>query len=195
MPNHDDHRHPPADADTERRLMLRASIKLLVVIGLAFFLVPFILSLPWPTTAIPPDATIVAVASFAEGETREIPLHDGSIALVTRASPALARQLRDFPVDSLWYPSAPGLAGQSWFVVAARSASNSPVHFLPPRGQWPGGLVDASGAAWDVAGRSLKPWPGHPTGYLMTVQNLMPLPWREHGDQLVLVPPPAETPP
>ena len=172
--------------------MLRASIKLLVLIGLAFLLIPFVISLPWPRTRIPADATLVDITNFRPGETRAITLHDGSTALVTRTTPALARQLNDVPEESLWYPSAPGLTGQPWFVVSARSATNSPVHFLPARGAWPGGLVDASGEAWDVAGRSLKPWPGHPTGYAMTVQNLLPLPWSENDGQLVLAaPPPA----
>lgn len=194
LPDGDRHR-PPASVDNGRRLMLRISIKLLVLIGLAFLLVPFILSLPWPRTGIPPDATQVDITTFTPGETREIILHDGSTALVTRSTPALALQLRDFPEDLLWYPSAPGLAGQPWFVVSARNTTNMPVHFLPPHARWPGGLVDGSGAAWDVAGRSLKPWPGHPTGYAMTAQNLLPLTWSESGGLLILVPAPAATPP
>ena len=58
--------------------MLRASIKLLVLIGLAFLLIPFVISLPWPRTRIPADATLVDITNFRPGETRAITLHDGS---------------------------------------------------------------------------------------------------------------------
>lgn len=190
---------PEADsgARAQRMLALRASIKLLVVVGIVFLLVPFVRSLPWPTSGLPADATLVPVAGFAPGETRGVTLRDGSLVLVTRASPPLARQLHDLPEDRLWFPSAPGLAGQDWFVVSARSALDEAVRYQPPQGTWPGGLIADSGAAWDVAGRALKPEPGNPGGYARKVQNLLPLPWRERDGQLVLVPvpPPAAVPP
>lgn len=182
-------------ARAQRLLVLRASVKLLVAVGFVFLLAPFVLSLPWPKSTLPPDATRVAIAGFAPGETRALRLRDGSEVLVTRASPALAERLRAFPADRLWFPSAPGLAEQDWFVVPARSALDEPVRYRGPEGAWPGGLVADSGAAWDVAGRALKPGPGQAGGYAMKVQNLLPLPWRERDGELVLVPLPVPVQP
>lgn len=182
------------DGRARRLLMLRASIKLLVGIGVLFLLVPFIKSIPWPTTELPADATLLPVAGFAAGETRAVRLRDGATVLVTRSSAALTQGLREFPEDLLWWPSAPGLADQAWYVVPNHSALDEPLRFLPPGGAWQGGFVAASGAAWDVAGRALKPWPGHPGGYAVKVQNLLPLPWREVDGALVLVPMPPPAP-
>lgn len=183
------------EARERRRLYLRASIKLLVGIGLLFLLVPFFKSLPFPSGEMPADATLIAESSLAAGETREVKLVDGSRVFVTRGGDALAAQLRDFPSRLLWSPSAPGLVDQDWFVLQAQSALEEPVRHLPASGAWPGGFVAASGAAWDVAGRALKPWPGHPGGQTRTVQNLLPMPWRVRDNELVLVPVPAHAPP
>lgn len=183
-----------ADPDRARRLrVLRGSIKLLVTIGLIFLLVPFVMSIPWPRSELPSDATLVPVSSIAAGETRAVRLRDGNTVLVTRSAASIAQGLRDFPPELLWWPTAPGLADQDWFVVPDHSEPGEPVQFLPARGQWPGGFVARSGVAWDVAGRALKPWPGHPGGSAMKTQNLMPLPWRVVDGQLVLIPLPAGT--
>lgn len=179
------------EARARRLLFLRASIKLLVAVGLLFLLVPFVGSIPWPKAELPADATLVELPSFPAGSTRRLSLRDGGAAWVTRASPRLAEQLRATPADRLWYPSAPGLADQDWFVVPEHGALGEPLRFLPASGDWPGGFVADSGAAWDVAGRALKPWPGHPGGQAMKVQNLLPLPWRVVDDALVLLPVPA----
>lgn len=179
----------------ERRLLyLRASIKLLVTIGLLFLLVPFFKSLTLPGGELPADATMLAEDSLAAGETREVRLADGSHVFVTRGSEAVAAQLQAFPARLLWSPSAPGLVNQDWFVLQAQSALDEPVRHLPASGAWPGGFVAASGAAWDVAGRALKPWPGHPGGQARTVQNLLPMPWRVRDGKLYLVPVPARAP-
>lgn len=186
----------PSDGARARRLlMLRGSIKLLLGIGFVFLLVPFFKSIPWPSTELPADATLVPVAGFAAGETRLVRLRDGSNVLVTRSAPALAQGLREFPEELLWWPSAPGLANQDWYVVPEHSALDEALRFLPARGAWPGGFVARGGGAWDVAGRALKPWPGHPGDYAVKVQNLLPLPWREVDDTLVLVPAPAPAAP
>lgn len=177
-----------------RRLLLRASIKLLLAVGLAFLLVPFIGSIPWPSSALPADATLLEMPPFVPGSTRAVTLRDGSTVLVTRTAPALAAQLRATPAERLWFPSAPGLADQDWFVLSARTVLDEPVQALPAAGNWPGGFVAASGAAWDVAGRALKPWPGHPSGANVKVQNLPPMPWREADGQLVLTPLPTPPP-
>lgn len=182
------------DPRARRLLLLRASIKLLLAVGLGFLLVPFIGSIPWPTSALPADATLLEVATFAPGSTRTVTLRDGSTVLVTRAAPALSRQLRDTPAERLWFPSAPGLADQDWFVLSARTVLDEAIQPLPAAGAWPGGFVAASGAAWDAAGRALKPWPGHPTGANFKVQNLPPMPWREVDGSLVLVPLPPPPP-
>lgn len=182
------------EARARRILLLHASIKLLVAVGLLFLLVPFVGSIPWPRDELPADATLVEAPTFPAGSTRRLSLRDGGAVWVTRASPRLAAQLRATPADRLWYPSAPGLAEQDWFVVPEHSALGEPLRFLPPAGDWPGGFVSGGGAAWDVAGRALKPWPGHPGGSVMKAQNLLPLPWRVADDALVLLPLPAAAP-
>lgn len=180
------------DAGRARRLLLlRGSIKLLVTIGFVFLLVPFFKSIPWPKSELPAEATRVPVAGFPAGATRPVRLHDGSTVLVTRNAPALAQGLRAFPADLLWWPSAPGLADQDWFVVPDHSVLDEPVRHLPARGDWPGGFMADTGVAWDLAGRALKPWPGHPGGSGMKAQNLMTLPWRVVDGELVLLPLPA----
>lgn len=176
------------EADARRRLYLRASIKLLAGIGFLFLLVPFVGSLPWPRATLPADATVIEATAFPEGTTRLVTLADGSTAYVTRNSAALRRQLEATPADRLWYPSAPGLATQAWFVLQPLSATDEPVRFLPADGDWPGGFIAPSGAAWDLAGRALKPWPGHPGGLNRTVQNLVPMPHRADRGRLVLRP-------
>lgn len=181
----------PTDARDQRIRTLRGSIKLLLAIGLGFLLVPFMGSLPWPDDELPDDATVVEVAPFPPGHTRAVPLRDGSTAWVTRGSEALAAQLAATPASALWFPSAPGLAAQDWFVLRATSELGEAVRHLPAAGAWQGGFVADSGAAWDLAGRALKPGPGHPGGLARTVPNLHPLPWRQREDTLVLRPLPG----
>jgi hypothetical protein len=178
------------EAQEQRRLYLRASVKVLVVIGVLFLLVPFLKSIPMTPDTLPANATALPAATFAEGETRLVTLVDGSTVLVTRSSATLGRQLAETPADRLWFPSAPGLATQDWFVLQPKSATDEAVRHLPAAGAWPGGFVADSGAAWDLAGRALKPWPGHPGQLARKEQNLLPLPWRLRDDQLVLVPAP-----
>lgn len=181
------------DASQQRRLYLRASVKLLVALGFLFLLLPFVKSLPWPREEVPVDATLVDSSAIAPGSTCAFTLKDGSAVFVTRVSPGLREQLQNIPADRFWFPTAPGLLGQNWFVVRATSALDEPARFLPAQGDWPGGFVADSGAAWDTAGRALKPGPGHPSGYAMTVQNLMPMPWQAtaQGIALIPLPPPA----
>lgn len=184
------------EARRRRIRLLHNSIRLLLTVGLIFLLVPFVGSLPWPRDELPADATLVEIGPFPAGHTRRITLGDGSEAWVTRNAPAVAGPLRATPAQRLWSPSAPGLADQDWFVLAARSSVDAAVTYLPAAGPWPGGFVADDGSAWDLAGRALKPWPGHPSGRTRTVQNLPPLPWREREGQLVLrpLPPPASPP-
>lgn len=178
----------PAEDRERRRLYLRAITKLLAGIGLLFLLVPFVGSLPWPQAEIAANATRVEAATFEPGSTRAVTLLDGSTVLVTRSSETIATRLSTFPREHLWFPSAPGMADQDWFVFPARSALDEPLRIQPAAGDWPGGFVADSGAAWDVAGRALKPWPGRPGGSARKEQNLLPLPWRVVDDHLVLVP-------
>lgn len=179
-------------AGERRRLYLRASVKLLVGVGLAFLLVPFLKSLPRPQTKIPTEATVLAQDSLAPGQTQYVVLSNGTAVYVTRSSAAQKQALRRFPAALLWYPSPPGLAEQDWFVLHAASALDEPVQYLPARGTWPGGFVAPGGAAWDVAGRALKPWPGHPTGHALKAQNLLPMPFTTRDGALVLLPWPAQ---
>lgn len=176
------------EARARRIRRLHAIIRALVMVGLLFLLVPFVASLPWPSDELPADATLVEAAPFPAGATRRVRLADGSEAWVTRNSADLRDRLEATPADRLWFPSAPGLSGQDWFVLSTRSSVDAPVRHLPAAGAWPGGFVADDGSAWDLAGRALKPWPGHPGGRRQTVQNLPPLPWRESDGQLVLRP-------
>jgi len=171
------------------RLYLRASIKILVTIGLVFLLVPFFKGLPWPHDDIPVDSVLVSHADLPAGSTRRISLPGNTVVFVTRNSATLQTALLAFDPDNLWFTSAPDLAGQRYFVVRATSMQDEPLRYLPANAGWPGGFVADSGAAWDVAGRALKPWPGHPTGYSMKIQNLLPMPFRIHGDDVLLIPP------
>jgi hypothetical protein len=168
------------------RRYLRISVKLMLGAGLVFLLVPFLKSLPWLQETPRNDAAFLPAAALAPGETRALRLVDGSSVFVTRSSPEVAAALRDFPAERLWFHSAPGLASQPWFVFGARNAVDETVRFLPAQGAWPGGFVADSGSAWDLAGRALKPGPGHPGGSAMKTQNLLPLPFRQHDDGIEL---------
>lgn len=180
---------PTAEQERLQRIrMLRGSIRLLLGIGFVFLLIPFFKSIPWPTSEIPEDSVVLAAQDIAPGATRRVELADGSAVFVTRRSAALQTRLEKIPAPGLWSPSAPGLLQQEWWVVNAKSALDEPLQFLPAQGEWPGGFTAASGAAWDVAGRALKPGPGHPSGYAMTVQNLLPMPWKNFDDGILLVP-------
>ncbi|MDI1300293.1 MAG: hypothetical protein PSX71_00090 [bacterium] len=171
------------------RLYLRACIKILATIGFVFLLVPFFKSLPWPHDGIPVDSVLLRQAELAEGSTRRIRLPGDTMVFVTRNSPALQAALAAFDPDNLWFTSAPGLTGQRYFVVRATSMQDEVLRYLPPKAAWPGGFVADSGAAWDVAGRALKPWPGHPSGYRVKIQNLLPMPFKARGDDVLLIPP------
>lgn len=173
----------------QKRLYLRASIKILVSIGFLFLLVPFLKGLPWPSTTIPVDSVFIASADLAAGSSKRIKLPGDTEIFVTRNSSALATALAAFAPDQLWFTSAPGLTEQPYFVVRATSMQDEPLQFLPANGAWPGGFIASSGAAWDVAGRALKPWPGHPSGYAMKIQNLLPMPFKLHGDGVLLIAP------
>lgn len=182
-------------ADAQRRLHLRVSIKILLAVGLVFLLLPFVKSLPGLQAGKSDAAALLDSAGIAPGATQQLQLADGSALFVTRSSPALAASLRDFPQDRLWFPSAPGLHQQPWFVLGAHSAVDEPLRFLPAQGPWPGGFVAESGGAWDVAGRALKPWPGHPSGHAAKIQNLPPLPFRRRDGGIELPAPLAGTAP
>lgn len=183
----------PTTKTETTRLYLRASIKILVTIGFLFLLVPFFKGLPWPSDEIPVDSVLVSAADLPEGTTRQVRLPGDTEVFVTRSSPALKKSLEDFAAENLWFTSAPGLTGQKYFVVRASSMQDEALRYMPANGTWPGGFIAASGAAWDLAGRALKPWPGHPTGHNVKIQNLLPMPFKEQGDDVVLIPP-AEIP-
>lgn len=181
------------DTSASTRLYLRACIKILATIGFVFLLVPFFKSLPWPRDEIPVDSVLLRQTELAQGATRRIRLPGDAVVFVTRSSPDLQAALAAFDPDNLWFPSAPGLTEQRYFVVRATSMQDEALQYLPPKAAWPGGFVADSGAAWDVAGRALKPWPGHPSGYRMKIQNLLPMPFKARGDDVLLIPP-ADTP-
>lgn len=181
-------------ASAERRKILSGCIKLLVTIGLLFLLVPFIKSLPWPEEKIPEDSTLLESSRLVPSVPQDVTLKDGSHVFVTRLDAAGHRRLQEAPAESFWYESAPGLLDQEYLVVQARTSLDEPVSWLPPQGNWPGGFIAGSGAAWDLAGRALKPFAGHPGGSAMKVSNLVPAPWRKHESGLLLMPLPAATP-
>jgi len=180
---------PVVDEKTaERRRILRGSIKLLVSIGFVFLLIPFFKSLPWPEEKTPEDSTLVRTSDLASGIPQAITLKDNSVVFVTRNDTAVKMQLQARSLDDLWFPSAPGLLEQDYLVIQATSPLDETVSYLSPQDGWSGGFTAPSGAAWDLAGRALKPVTGHPTGYAMKVSNLMPAPYRVHDDGVLLMP-------
>ena len=180
---------PMADEHSlERRRLLRGSIKLLVSIGFLFLLIPFFKSLPWPETAIPVDSTYLRASNLRAGVPFAVTLKGQQVVFVTRNDAEVKTWLQARSADDLWFPSAPGLLEQDYLVVQATSPLDETVSYLPPQGGWPGGFTAPSGAVWDVAGRALKPVSGHPTGYAMKVSNLIPAPWRNLDEGVLLMP-------
>lgn len=187
------HNIDPGNA--ERRKVLTGSIKLLVSIGFVFLLVPFFKSIPWPEEATPENSTLILEDSLTPGRPLLVTLTDGSQVFVTRPDAATTRNLHDISPDILWYGTAPGLLDQEYLVVQAHTSLDEAITYLGPQTNWAGGFVAKSGAAWDVAGRALKPFPGHPGGNVMKVSNLIPAPWRRHDDGVLLMPAPVVTTP
>lgn len=178
----------------ERRKILRGSIKLLVSIGVLFLLVPFFRSIPWPEAAIPENSTAVPRNTLIAGVPLSVTLQDGSTVFVTRLDDVVRNRLHTTPEERFWYPPAPGLLSREYLAVQAATALDETVSWLPPQGEWSGGFIAPSGAAWDLAGRALKPFPGHPGGHAMKVPNLMPSPWQETDDAILLIPLPTPQP-
>lgn len=178
-------------ATEERRRLLRGTIKLLVTIGVLFLLVPFFRSIPWPETPVPENATHVREQDLPAGTPVPFTLSDGSRVFVTRLDADAKATLAATPAERLWYVTAPGLLDQDYAVVQAFSELDEEVSTLPPYAGWSGGFTSGSGSAWDVAGRALKPYPGHPGGSTMKTSNLMPSPWQRHDDGILLIPMPV----
>lgn len=187
---------PVVDEKTaERRRILRGSIKLLVSIGFVFLLIPFFKSLPWPEERFPEDSTFIHASDLASGLPQAITLKDHSVVFVTRNEATVKTRLQARAPEDLWFPTAPGLLEQEYLVIQATSPLDEPVTYLPPQDDWPGGFTAPSGAAWDVAGRALRPVTGHPTGYALKISNLIPAPYRAQGDGVLLMPlPPLNAP-
>lgn len=183
----------PYRTTEDKRRLLRGSIKLLVTIGFLFLLVPFFRSIPWPETAIPDNATHVRERDMKPGVPLAVTLSDGSRVFVTRLDTATRKRLAAMPAERFWYPSAPGLLDQGYIVVSGNTSLDEAVAALPPSTEWPGGFIAAGGNAWDVAGRALKPYPGHPGDSPVKTSNLIPSPWQRHDDGVLLIPMP-ETP-
>lgn len=178
----------------ERRKILRGSIKLLVSIGVLFLMVPFFRSIPWPEARTPENSTLVHREDLVAGMARSVALKNGSMVYVTRLDDTMRSQLQAMPDDRFWYPTAPGLLAGEYVAVQATTALDEPVSWLPPQGKWPGGFIGPGGAAWDIAGRALKPFPGHPGGSAMKASNLMPAPWQARDDAVLLIPLPTPQP-
>jgi hypothetical protein len=183
------------DGDSEkRRLYLRAGIKLMVAVGFAFLLVPFVSSLPWPRQTLPAGSVLLPASGLVPGTARRVDFPQRPV-WVTRVDDALRARLRALAPE-LWTAAAPELLAPPYFVVSGLTADGRPVSFHPAAGAWPGGFTDADGNAWDLAGRALKPGPHRFTDQALPVQNLAPMPFQRHGDDVLLVPPPepADTP-
>lgn len=183
----------------QKRLYLRASIKLMVAIGFLFLLVPFCSSIFRDAGDAPAEGTLLQARELAEGATTEVTLPDGGTRFVTRNSANLRHRLQSIPAGQLWYGTPPGLLESAWLVLAAQNAAGEQVEFKPADGTWPGGFVTTSGAAWDLAGRALKQnGPGDSTDsptQNRKSQNLPAMPYRRHGDGILLLPlPPLPSP-
>lgn len=179
---------PSAEQERAQRIaMLRGSIKLLVGIGFLFLLVPFFKSIPWPEAEVPEDSVLITPAEISVGKTLKVSLKDGSTVFVTRSSAAQREALARTPAAALWSASAPGIAGQEWWVVSAKSAQDEDVIFKAETPANPAHLGTRHGLAWDVAGRALKP-AAFAGISAMNSQNLMPMPFKRHDDGILLLP-------
>ncbi len=181
----------------QKRLYLRASIKLMVAIGFLFLLIPFCSSIFRDAGDAPAEGTLLQTRELAEGATTEIMLPDGSTRFVTRNSTSLRHQLQSISAGQLWYSTPPGLLESAWLVLAAQSAAGEPIEFKPADAAWPGGFVTTSGVAWDLAGRALKQTgPGNSSdasSQHRKSQNLPAMPYRRHGDGILLLPLPQQS--
>lgn len=185
---------PLENAALERRKILSGSIKLLISIGVVFLLIPFFSSIPWPNASIPENSVAIAQTDFIAGTPISVTLKDGSTVFVTRLDDVVRSQLAAMPEARFWYPSAPGLLARDYVAVQAITAQDETVRWLAPHGEWPGGFIAPSGAAWDIAGRALKPFNGHPSQHSTKTQNLMPSPWQTQDDAVLLIPLPLAQP-
>lgn len=191
MPCGDKHvSHTPNRSNEERRRLLRGSIKLLVSVGFLFLLVPFFRSIPWPEAAMPENAVHVRDRDMTPGIPLAVTLSDGSRVFVTRLDSGVRTRLQALTPDRFWYPSAPGLLDRDYLVVSGRTPLDEDVEALPASDTWPGGFIAPGGNTWDVAGRALKPHPGHPGTSAMKTANLMPSSWQRHDDGILLIPMP-----
>lgn len=180
------------DAREKKRLYLRASIKILVTVGFAFLLVPFLKSLPWPQETLPAGSVFIAATELAPGMAKRVDF-PGQSVWVTRVDDALRARLLAL-APALWAPGAPELLDVPYLVVSGVDADHGPVRFRAAGGTWSGGFVNATGGAWDVAGRALKPGPQNPDGAPLPQPNLAPIPFLHRSDGVLLVPPPAPEP-
>ncbi|MDP2229285.1 MAG: hypothetical protein Q8J78_17610 [Moraxellaceae bacterium] len=182
--------------DNPTRLYLRASIKLLVTVGLLFMLVPFFKSLPWPSRALPAGSVLVTATELADGRSIAVTLA-GETVWVTRNSDALRARLLALH-DKVWMPNAPQLLDAPFFVVSGRDNEGRLLRFRAADGAWPGGLLNEAGHAFDVSGRALKPGPHFPEGSTMKTTNLESRPFQPRDGGVLLVPPtevlPVKTP-
>lgn len=180
-------------AASQKRLYLRASIKLVLAIGFLFLLIPFCSSVFHTASEPPANGVLIQPADIREGHTKRVQLSDGSFVFVTRSSTALQTALQQTPADALWYTTAPGLLQATWWVVAANSATGLEVNYQPADSQSPAHFSSSADQVWDLAGRALKPGALNLNGSAMKSQNLIPMPYRRFGDGILLLPlPPAE---
>lgn len=188
--------HPlsPEQERAQRIAMLRGSIKLLLGIGFLFLLVPFFKSIPWPKSEVPEDSVLITPGDIRVGGTLKVSLKDGSAVFVTRSSEAQREALARTPAATLWSVSAPGIAGQAWWVVSAKSAQDEDVAFRTETASTPAHFGTAHGQVWDLSGRALKP-AAFAGISAMNSQNLMPMPFKHHDDGILLLPLPPATPP
>lgn len=180
------------EASERKRLYLRAGIKVLVTIGFAFLLVPFLKSLPWPQEKLPPGSILIAASELTPGTARRVDL-PGQSVWVTRVNESVHSQLLAL-APALWNPGAPELLDVPYLVVSGLDAERTPVEFRAASAHWPGGFTSAGGGAWDVAGRAMKPGLQNPGGDPLPRANLAPMPFQRRSNGVLLVPLPDAPP-
>lgn len=176
---------------TKKQFYLRRSIKILLIIGFLFLLVPFVSSVLRDTAGSSDpleDGVLLRSADLPEGNTISVSLPDGHTVFVTHISPKIQQELTAIPREHFWSYIPVEMLDRSWLVVSSTNALNEALHFKQADDGWPGGFISDSGYAWDLAGRALKPDSHLIVTNARNSQNLTSAPFKRKGDAIVLKP-------
>ena len=162
-------------ADTQARLLLRVSVKLLSLFGLGFAAYALLTSIPFGSDVPRASQTLsYRLNGLAENETQRIPWSGGNLILVRRSAATLAA-LQENP-GALLDPASSnahqpeGLSGPvrshrpELFLAFDRGTDlGCPLGWIPPGNRdapqqpWHGGFRDTCAGSWyDAAGRVFR---------------------------------------